>query len=469
MSTVLVAAAADSPAPVAKSPSSKEAPQTDRTGFVKAANGSWVTVEEKNALDAAAQAVAVATEKVARAAIEKTNPRHLPAFPGAEGFGALAIGGRGGEIVHVTNLRDSGPGSFREAVSRPSRIVVFDVGGIVDLATVVPVSSNLTILGQTAPGEGICFYRNSVTLDHASNVIVRYLRFCQGIAGDRSQKAFGMARKCSNIIVDHCSIEWGRWDDLGITVGSSTITVQNCIMAEGIHPQSFGALIDMVTDITLSHNLWMSNESRNPKAKGAIQYINNVVYNWGETGLCGGHSAANHELDVIGNYFIKGPSSNDRFAGQFLATDHVYHSGNLADLDADGRLNGRPVADADFHRADDRSYTLPTFEPAPALHPAVPVTIDSAAGAYEKIVAGAGCAWRRDAVDRRLIAELTSLGRKGRTLPHRDDRGEALAGGMGEIDGGAGPRAELLGLAAPAAVAPNGYTNLENCLNSLVR
>ncbi len=392
----------------------------------------------------------------------------LVAFPGAEGFGALATGGRGGAVYHVTTLADSGPGSFREAVSRPGRLVVFDVGGVIRLASGVEVAGDITVAGQSAPGEGICLYGGGVSLARRSNVILRYLRFRGGIASDRGRKSLGLDQS-SNIIIDHCSVEWGRWDDLGITVNSHDITVQYCLMAEGIHPQSFGALIDSVTRVTLSHNLWMSNESRNPKAKGAIQYINNVVYNWGETGLCGGHSAANHELDVIGNYFIKGPSSNDRFAGQFLATDHVYHSGNLADLDADGRLNGRPVADADFHRADDRSYTLPTFEPAPALHPAVPVTIDSAAGAYEKIVAGAGCAWRRDAVDRRLIAELTSLGRKGRTLPHRDDRGEALAGGMGEIDGGAGPRAELLGLAAPAAVAPNGYTNLENCLNSLVR
>ena len=484
MSTVLVAAAADSPAPVAKSPSSKEAPQTDRTGLVKAANGSWVTVEEKNALDAAAQAVAVATEKVARAAIEKTNPRHLPAFPGAEGFGALAIGGRGGEIVHVTNLRDSGPGSFREAVSRPSRIVVFDVGGIVDLATVVPVSSNLTILGQTAPGEGICFYRNSVTLDNASNVIVRYLRFCQGIAGDRSQKAFGMARKCSNIIVDHCSIEWGRWDDLGITVGSSTITVQNCIMAEGIHPQSFGALIDMVTDITLSHNLWMSNESRNPKANGTVQYVNNVVYNWGYTGLCGGHEGIDRRLDLIGNYFIAGPSSNDRFAGQFWATDHVYQEGNFVDLDRDGKLNGTLAAPEDFHRADESGYTLPTFINEPTLHPPIPVVADSAEQAYIKVASGAGCSLHRDPVDLRLIGELTSLGLKGQTLPHTDAQGEALAGGIGKIDGGIPPvdsdrdgipdafeKAHGLDPRNPADAAKSdasGYMNIEVYANSLV-
>jgi hypothetical protein len=286
-----------------------------------------------------------------------------------------------------------------------------------------------------------------------------------------------------NIIIDHCSVEWGRWDDIGITVNSHDITVQYCLMAEGIHPQSFGALIDTVTNVTLSHNLWMSNESRNPKAKGTIQYINNVVYNWGETGLCGGHSAANHDLDVIGNYFIKGPSSNDRFAGQFYATDHVYQAGNLADLNADGELNGQPVVDADLHRADEKPYTLPTFVKAAAMHPTIPVTIDPASLAYQKIVAGAGCSLHRDTVDLRLIAELTSLGKKGKTLSHTDPKGEALAGGMGEVKGETTPldtdhdglpdaweKAHNLNPSDPSdamKVTANGYTALEDYLNGL--
>jgi pectate lyase len=409
-----------------------------------------------------------------------TNP--LVAFPGAEGFGALATGGRGGGVYHVTTLADAGPGSFRDAVSQPHRIVVFDVGGIIRLASNVEVASHLTLAGQTAPGEGICLYGAGVSLGGHENIIVRYLRFRGGIASDRGKKSLGMD-KAANIIVDHCSIEWGRWDDLGITVDSHDITIQNCIVAEAIHPQSFGALIDTVRNVTLSHNLWMSNESRNPKAKGTIQYINNVVYNWGETGLCGGHSAADHDLDVIGNYFIKGPSSNDRFAGQFYASDRVFQSGNFIDLDADGQLNGRLATAAEFHRADEKTYTLPTFVAAAALHPPVAVTTDSAPVAYQKIVASAGCSLRRDAVDRRLIAELTSLGRAGKTLPHTDEKGEALVGGLPDVLGGAAPQdsdrdglpdawetAHRLDPKNPAdatATAPDGYTNLEHYLNSL--
>ena len=420
---------------------------------------------------------------VSRAAAEiPASPNPTLAFPGAEGFGALATGGRGGTVYHVTTLADSGPGSFREAVGQSHRTVVFDVGGVIKLAGNVEVASDLTIAGQSAPGEGICLYGAGVSLSGHTNIIIRYVRFRGGIASDRGRKSLGMDH-AGNIIIDHCSVEWGRWDDIGLTVNTHDVTVQYCLMAEGIHPQSFGALIDTVTNVTLSHNLWQSNESRNPKAKGTIQYINNVVYNWGETGLCGGHSAANHDLDVIGNYFIKGPSSNDRFAGQFYATDHVYHAGNFADLDADGTLNGQPVVDADFHRADEKTYTLPTFVKAAAMHPAVPVTIDSAAAAYEKIVAGAGCSLRRDAVDRRLISELTSLGKKGKTLPHTDPKGEALAGGLGEVKGGAAPAdtdhdgipdawetAHQLNPTDPADAmkpAQGGYTNLEIYLNSL--
>ncbi len=408
----------------------------------------------------------------------------LPAFPGAEGFGAVATGGRGGAVYQVTTLADAGPGSFRDAVSQSNRIVVFAVGGIIRLESNVEVGSNLTIAGETAPGEGICLYGRGVSLGGQANLIIRYLRFREGMAGDRGKKSLAMDRGANRIIIDHCSIGWGRWDDLGITVGSHDITVQHCLIAEGIHPQSFGALIDSVTNVTLSRNLWMSNESRNPKAKGTIQYINNVVYNWGETGLCGGHSAADHSLDVIGNYFISGPSSNNRFAGQFTATDHVYQAGNFVDLDRDGRLNGQLAAAADFHRGDETAYTRPTFVPAPALHPAVPVAIDEAAAAYAEVVAGAGCSLHRDAVDRRLIGELTSLGARGKTLPHTDPRGEALAGGLGAVRGGpaatdtdrdgipdtweAVHRLDARDPADAAKLLASGYTQLEEYLHQLV-
>src|ERR1017187_1742444 len=109
------------------------------------------------------------------------------AFSGAEGFGQFASGGRGGETVHVTTLDDAGAGSFRDAVSKPNRIVVFDVGGIIRLKSNVAVSSRITLAGQTAPGDGIMLYGRSVSFSGQSNVVVRYLRFREGIAGDKGK------------------------------------------------------------------------------------------------------------------------------------------------------------------------------------------------------------------------------------------------------------------------------------------
>ncbi len=417
---------------------------------------------------------------VAFATLSLASTAPLPAFPGAEGFGALATGGRGGEVYRVTTLADSGPGSFRDAVSQPNRTVVFTVGGVIRLESNVQLSDNLTVAGETAPGEGICLYGRSLSLSDRSNVILRFLRIRQGIAGDRGKKALGMSN-ARNIVVDHCTLQWGRWDDLGITVKSHDITVQHCLLAEAIHPQSFGALVDSVTNVSLVGNLWLSNESRNPKAKGTIQFINNVVYNWGITGLCGGHSAADRWLDVVGNYFVSGPSSNDRFAGQFLATDHVFQADNWVDLDRNGRLDGALAAPEEFHRPDEEKYTLPTFEPAPALHPTIPVTVLPAAEAFARVVREAGCSIRRDAIDRRLIAELQSLGTRGATLPHKDPAGEALVGGIGEVLGGEPPAdtdrdalpdeweaAHGLDPADPAdgaAIGPSGYSNLERYLH----
>ena len=158
--------------------------------------------------------------------------------------------------------------------------------------------------------------------------------------------------------------------------------------------------------MTFSHNLWIDNQSRNPKAKGTVQYINNVVYNWGVTGYVGGHSETVHFADLINNYFIKGPSSGDRFAGEFTATDHIFQSGNLVDLNRDGRLRGRLAQPDDF--------SGPTLIGSPTLKRPVPVTVDSAAEACKKVLAFAGDSLHRDAIDLRLIQEAQLAGHAGR-------------------------------------------------------
>ena len=333
------------------------------------------------------------------------------AFTGAEGFGRFATGGNDGETVHVTTLDDSGTGSFRDAVSQPHRIVVFDVSGIVRLKSNIAVNSDITLQGQTAPGEGITLYGRSVSFSGQHNVIARYLRFREGINGDKGKCSVNLSSG-NNVIFDHCSIEWGRWDCLGLTQGSHDITFQNCIIGEGVDPQRFGSLSDSVTNITYSHNLWINNQSRNPKAKGRIQYVNNVVYNWGVCGLVGGHSEADHFLDAIGNYFIAGPNSSTHAVGEFKSTDHVYQKGNFADTNKDGKLNGRELTAADFGNGED----APTFAESYTVAPLTDVTVESASSALTNVLANAGCSLHRDAVDARLIDAAQSFGTRGKII-----------------------------------------------------
>ncbi len=287
----------------------------------------------------------------------------LKAFPEAEGYGALVTGGRGGTVYHVTNLNDSGTGSLRDAVSQPNRIVVFDTSGVINLSSALVVKSNITIAGQTAPGDGITLYNNYVSMSNISNVIMRDIRVHAGINSSSGAKALS-ATDCTNLIFDHVSVEWGRWDNTGLTkdtVGAGMATFQNCIIGEPIDPQYFGGLFENAEGVTFSHNLFIDNWSRNPKIKGTIQYINNVVYNFGITGLCGGHSGAVHNFDCIGNYFISGPSTTaaNQVIGECTATDQVYQTGNVKDLNKNGVLDGVAVVPSDFYQST--TYPGPTF------------------------------------------------------------------------------------------------------------
>ena len=182
--------------------------------------------------------------------------------------------------------------------------------------------------------------------------------------------------------------------------------------------RSGSALIDSATHITIARNLWINNQSRNPKGKGNLQYINNVIYNWGGDGYVGGHSSAVWHQDLINNCLVKGPSSSDRFLSQFSNTDYVYQAGNVVDLDRDGVLGGRTVVEADFQAYNSPSGT-PTFQSSPYNSPDAPVTVISAAKAYEQALAGAGASLHRDSVDSRLIEQLRRWGRREPSSPMR--------------------------------------------------
>ncbi|GAB3452763.1 pectate lyase [Massilia terrae] len=336
------------------------------------------------------------------------------AFPGAEGFGALASGGRGKPAVVVTNLDDDGPGSFRQAVSHDGATVVFNTAGVIHLKSNLRLASDLTIAGQTAPGSGITIADAKVSMTDAHNIIIRYMRFRGGIAESKGSSSLALAN-ASKVMVDHVSIEWGRWDNIQ-TNGNTYSTIQNSIIGQGIVPQRFGCLCES-DYLTLSHNLWIDNKSRNPKGKGHIQYVNNVVYNWGVTGYVGGHSASDHYADLIGNYFIAGPESNQNFIGQFAKTDHIYAQGNFYDGERNGKLDGRPVVADEFDRAGAHVIAQPTLKPDIAVH------VESTADLVQLVAANAGHNMCRDAVDQHLIDELLSFGAAGKFIKDETEVG----------------------------------------------
>jgi oligogalacturonide lyase len=338
------------------------------------------------------------------------------AFPGAGGFGKYAIGGRQGKTFHVTNLNDSGTGSFRDAVSQPQRTVVFDVSGVIKINSRLTVESYITIDGATAPKDGITVYGNGVSFSGSHDVIIRNIRFRGSVEMGRGVCTVA-ADNTSDIIFDHVSIEWGRWDNLHIK-DSRNITLQYCLIGEGINPQMFGALLENPVNLTIDHCLWVDNQSRNPKAKAGMEIINNVIYNWKTNGLVGGHSSKDHFQDVINNYFIAGPSSGKDFIGMFTKTDHVYQKGNMVDLNKNGKLDGRLVT------ADDFSKIGATLESKPNNNSLSVSKIEKPEDAFNNVLDHAGAYLNRDETDKRLIGYVRSLGKEGMIVWAETDSSE---------------------------------------------
>ena len=414
----------------------------------------------------------------------------LLAFPGAEGFGRFATGARTSgtpTIYHVTNLNDSGTGSFRDAVTSPNRVVVFDVSGVIYLKSTLVFSSNLTILGQTAPGEGVQLYGERVSFSGANNIIVRYLRVRMGINGTSGKDAAGVANG-RNMIFDHMSVLWGRdecfsvsWDNKGTE--PTDITIQNSIIGQGLQTHSCGGLIQTNGGVTLFRNLYIENKTRNPKVKGVNQYINNVVYNWGNGGcyIMGGDSEGTSWADIENNYFVKGKwtsatapfsNGNTRF--------NAYLSGNWYDSNANGILDGHEMTVSENNGGCNPVASLAELDAissCPKTHPAI-ASMMSAPDALKWVIDSVGPSLPvRDEVDQYLIDELISYGTNSttggisseKTLPH---------GGTGRLFSGHKPQDSdndgmpdeyeiSVGLnpndASDAVkTAANGYLNIEN-------
>jgi pectate lyase len=400
----------------------------------------------------------------------------LVAFPGAQGFGRLAVGARGKDVYHVTNLSDSGAGSLRDAISQSNRTVVFDVGGVIRITDRLVFKSNQTIAGQTAPGGGITIYGNGTSFSGAAHVIVRYLRFRMGVVGESGKDTITVANG-HDIIWDHCSISWGRDGTLDLNQESSgaiyNITLQDSIVSQGLQTHSTGGLV--VTDGTsIIRSLYIDNNSRNPKARGTTQFINNVLYNWVVSGYILGDTSGRSDGYLVGNYLIAGPETSGGTLDSPTPEYHVCAEGNYYDSDKDGTLDGRLLAQGDFGTA--------TWETKPSVpFPAVPAMTAQEALTYVSQHAGASL-WR-DPVDDYVLKELASYGKSGKTIS--DEASLGIPNVVGNIPGGTAPKdSDQDGMPdaweSENGLDPNnasdrngdrngdGWTNLEEYINSLV-
>jgi len=395
----------------------------------------------------------------------------VPAFPGAVGFGANATGGRGGAIVHVTNLNDAGPGSFRDAVNVPNRIVVFDVGGYIVLKAPVSVQGNITIAGQTAPGDGVGIMGGEVSLSNKTNIIVRGLRVRQGNLDPLTGKSAVGAANTTNFILDHCSIEYGQWDSFD-AVKAVNFTVQNTIIANPIG-QQFGAHVEGGPS-TFYRNLWVNGHNRQPLAKDNTQYINNVVYDY-QAGYTVGNTGGYFSHDLVNNYFVAGPGTSTASNYYYQVNDKqtIYAVGNFADTNRDGTLNGS--------LQNKVGGAIPSATPWAPTTVAIPAM--TAADAYFNVAASAGV-WPRDAVDQSAASDTLSVGTRGSLTKNQASTGLPNLG-YGILNGGT-PLPDLNGDGIPdywalangiatndpaAAGAPfgtSGYTNIEAYANSLI-
>ena len=354
-----------------------------------------------------------------------------PAFPGAEGGGMLTTGGRGGKVLYVTSLADDGSeGTLRWALyQKYPRTVLFKVSGIINLTQRLSVKyGNLTIAGQSAPGDGICIKDNDVYFG-ADNIIVRYIRFRLGdLIKDHEPDAYG-GNNQKNIIIDHCSSSWSV-DECASFYSNENFTMQWCIISEALnnseHPKGahgFGGIWGG-KNASFHHNLIANNNSRNPRFNGfkrsglkynnsqdeeRVDFRNNVIYNWGSHSSYGGESG---KYNIVANYFKAGPGTNPKIADRITQID----------LDNDSTIC--PPGYGRYFIQDNYVFGFPTvtknnwegvyFKSGININNSkqskpfsyFPVTEDCAEKAYEKVLKFSGASYKRDTVDARICYEV---------------------------------------------------------------
>ena len=262
----------------------------------------------------------------------------VPAFPGADGAGKYATGGAGGTVYTVTSLADDGSeGTFRWAINKKGpRTIIFAVSGIIELQKPLKLNNgDVTIAGQTAPGDGICLAHFPVNVS-ADNVILRYLRFRMGdtdlLGSSASDGADALGgRQKNNIMIDHCSISWST-DECASFYDNTNFTMQWCIISESLRlsghtkgPHGYGGIWGGV-NASYHHNLMAHHDSRTPRFGSGVKYQgqertdmrNNVIYNWSGNGCYGGAAMG---INIVDNYYKPGPATDAKVANRVMAID----------------------------------------------------------------------------------------------------------------------------------------------------
>lgn len=418
----------------------------------------------------------------------------LPAFPGAEGAGRLAVGGRGGVVFHVTSLADSGAGTLREAIeARGARTVIFDVGGTIRLETPLVVRhGQITIAGQTAPGDGITL-RDQPLMIQADDVVVRYIRSRLGDESNTEADAISV-NSGRRIILDHISASWSVDETLSLgnhydppERGLYDVTVQWSLIAESLNESihgkgahGYGSLVrgGFGARFSFHHNLWAHHRARMPRPGNyndpsvdptgpLIEFRSNVFYNWG--GSRAGYNSDEAQIATyafIDNAYLTGPDSSRAIAFEEESQGgQGWFQGNLMD--------GVEPADP-WSLVDGGTPASSRLASAPDV---AAITPDSADSAYLRVLTGAGASRPRDSVDARIVASVTA--RDGGIINTQAEVGgwPELAPGEPWIDtdGDGMPddweRGQGLNPAdpgdGPADHDADGYTNLEDWLNAL--
>ena len=359
------------------------------------------------------------------------------AFPGAEGFGKDATGGRGGKVIFVTTISDgTQQGTLRHALNQTgARIIVFTVSGTIALTSKLDIKNgNVTIAGQTAPGDGICIKDYPVTVN-ADNVIIRYLRFRMGDEKGVEADALG-GRFHKNIIVDHCSVSWSVDETLSFYANENT-TVQWTIISESLKisahdkgAHGYGGIWGG-KKASFHHNLLAHHDSRNPRLgeeagkafalTDLVDLRNNVIYNWANNSTYGGEAM---NVNFVNNYYKPGPATaTGSKGGRIFSADKNKNVGTeVYDIWGKFYINGNYVAGYPAVTADNwglgvynqfhSSYGVVSQADKDAMkrlteHPTNNnVTTHTAEIAYLRVLDYSGASLKRDTVDRRIIANV---------------------------------------------------------------